>query len=257
MPWPESATGMWVRTSAWNRPGVGFSQSANWVDGLGGARFTLPLAEKAAIIIAGDAGGGGATDYQVVGLFTYKFTPKLGLGLGWRYLDVNYGGSHQFLYDVAQTGALAGIFLELGGKPPVPVSASCSISPTEIWAGTPVAATISTQNFNPKHTISYKWSTSGGKIWVPARPEMSIPQDLRREATPSRVRPLRKRKEEQCRQLQCVIYRSAATAAGGELFGQSDHSPGGHAVHRHSKRVQSGSWRNHLQLRLPDFGGHD
>ena len=145
--------------------GVGFSQSANWVDGLGGARFTLPLAEKAAIIIAGDAGGGGANlDYQVVGLFTYKFTPKLGLGLGWRYLDVNYGGSHQFLYDVAQTGAVAGMFLELGGKPPVPVSASCSISPTEIWAGTPVAATISTQNFNPKHTISYKWSTSGGKI---------------------------------------------------------------------------------------------
>ncbi len=56
--------------------GVGSSQSANWVDGLGGARFILPFSEKAAISVAGDAGGGGANlDYQVVGLFTYKFNP--------------------------------------------------------------------------------------------------------------------------------------------------------------------------------------
>ncbi len=145
--------------------GVGFSQSANWVDGLGGARFTLPLAEKAAIIIAGDAGGGGANlDYQVVGLFTYKFTPKLGLGLGWRYLDVNYGGSHQFLYDVAQTGALAGVIFEFGGKPPVPVSASCSASPDAVWSGDPVKVTATGANFNPKHTVNYAWTGNAGKL---------------------------------------------------------------------------------------------
>jgi hypothetical protein len=57
-----------------------------------------------------------------------------------------------------------GIDLTLGGKPPVPVTASCSASPTEIWSGDPVAATINAQNFNPKHVITYSWSTNGGKV---------------------------------------------------------------------------------------------
>jgi hypothetical protein len=57
-----------------------------------------------------------------------------------------------------------GIDLTLGGKPPIPPTASCSGSPAEIWSGAPVTATVSTQNFNPKHTITYSWSSSGGRI---------------------------------------------------------------------------------------------
>ncbi len=145
--------------------GVSRSRSANWVDGLGGARFTVPLSEKAAIIVSGDAGGGGANlDYQVLGLFTYKFTPKFGLGLGYRYLDVNYQGNHQFLYDTATDGALAGFFYEFGGKPPVAPTSSCSASPSQVMAGDPVTAKVTTQNFNPKHTVSYKWSATGAKV---------------------------------------------------------------------------------------------
>ena len=76
-------------------------------------------------MVGGDAGGGGANlDYQVVGLFAYNFTPKLGLGLGWRYLDVDYRGNHQFIYDVAESGALAGLYFNFGGRPPVPPSAA-------------------------------------------------------------------------------------------------------------------------------------
>ncbi len=146
--------------------GIGGTQSKNWVDGLGGARFILPLSPKAAITIAGDAGGGGANlDYQVVGLFTYNFTPKIGLGLGWRYLDVDYRpGTHLFVYDVAQTGALAGLYFNFGGKPPVPVSASCSASPTEVWSGDPVKVTATGANFNPKHTVTYGWTGNGGRL---------------------------------------------------------------------------------------------
>src|SRR5271157_544369 len=147
--------------------GIGTSRSQSWVDGLGGARFILPLGEKAAVTIAGDAGGGGANvDYQVVGLFTYNFTPHIGLGLGWRYLDVDYEGNsaNQYIYDVAQTGALAGLYFNWGGKPPVPPTASCSTSPVEVFPGDPVNATISTQNFNPKHTVTYKWGSTGGKV---------------------------------------------------------------------------------------------
>jgi len=80
-------------------------------------------------------------------------------------LDVDYRpGNHQFVYDVAQSGALAGMYFNFGGKPPVPPSASCSASPTEVYPGGPVSATISTQNFNPKHTLTYKWNTTGGKV---------------------------------------------------------------------------------------------
>jgi hypothetical protein len=57
-----------------------------------------------------------------------------------------------------------GIVLTFGGKPPIPVTASCSASPTEIWSGDPVTANISAQNFNPKHTVTYSWSASGGKV---------------------------------------------------------------------------------------------
>jgi hypothetical protein len=148
--------------------GLNNSRSANWVDGLGGMRFVVPLSEKAAVTVAGDAGGGGANlDYQVVGLFTYNFTPKLGLGLGWRYLDVDYRQGHQFLYDVAQSGALAGLYFDLGGKPAPAPTASCMISPAQVMAGEPVKATISTQNFNPKHTVGYKWEAAGAKVSGP------------------------------------------------------------------------------------------
>jgi hypothetical protein len=145
--------------------GIGNSRSANWVDGLGGARIQLVLSPKASIMVSGDAGGGGANlDYQVIGLLNYKFTEHLGLGLGWRYLDVDYRGNHQFIYDTVTSGALAGFYYTLGGKPPVPVTANCSASPAAAWSGDPVSVTVTGSNFNPKHTLTYAWTASGGKL---------------------------------------------------------------------------------------------
>jgi hypothetical protein len=146
--------------------GLGNSRSTNWVDGLGGARFIFPLGDKAALTVAGDAGAGGANlDYQVLGLLNYQFTQKWGLAVGWRYLDVDYRPTNkQFVFDMVTNGPIAGINYTFGGKPPVPPSASCSASPTEVFPGDPVTATISTQYFNPKHTITYKWSSTGAKV---------------------------------------------------------------------------------------------
>ena len=143
-----------------------FVRSQSWVDGLGGARFIVPIADKAAITVSGNAGAGGANlDYQVIGLFSYNFTPKIGMGLGWRYLYVDYRPSNnQFVFNTTMSGALAGVYFNFGGKPPVPPTASCSASPTEVFPGDPVNANISTQNFNPKHTLTYKWGSTGGKI---------------------------------------------------------------------------------------------
>jgi outer membrane protein OmpA-like peptidoglycan-associated protein len=58
-----------------------------------------------------------------------------------------------------------GLVLGLGSiKPPVAPTATCSLQPTEVMAGEPVTATMSTQNFNPKHTIEYTWESTGGKV---------------------------------------------------------------------------------------------
>jgi hypothetical protein len=143
------------------------SRSANWVDGLGGARFIVPLSEKASVTVSGDAGAGGANlDYQVLGTFNYNFTPKIGLAVGWRYLDVDYrpGNTNQFVFDTITSGALAGVYFNWGGKPPVPVTASCSASPTEVFPGDPISARITAQNFNPKHTLTYGWTSTGAKV---------------------------------------------------------------------------------------------
>jgi outer membrane protein OmpA-like peptidoglycan-associated protein len=146
--------------------GPSVSKSVNWVDGLGGARFILPLNERAAVTISGDAGAGGANlDYQLLGLFNFDLTRRIGLGLGWRYLDVHYRpGNHQAVYDSITSGALGGLYFNLGGNPPVPPAASCAVQPSEIMVGEPVTATASASNFNPKHTLSYAWSSTSGKV---------------------------------------------------------------------------------------------
>jgi hypothetical protein len=57
-----------------------------------------------------------------------------------------------------------GLVWNFGGAPPVPPAASCSIQPSEVMVGEPVTATVNTSNFNPKHTLTYTWSSTGGKI---------------------------------------------------------------------------------------------
>ena len=145
--------------------GIEFSKSGNWVDGVGGADFHIFFTPRVWIYASGDAGAGGSSlDYQGVGTLNFQPKPLLGFFVGWRYTDVNYVGSSGFVYDLAQTGPLIGLNMQFGGKPPVPPAASCSIAPAEVWAGEPVTATMSTQNFNPKHTISYTWASSGAKV---------------------------------------------------------------------------------------------
>jgi hypothetical protein len=89
----------------------GFSQSANWVDGLGGARIELGLTPKLSANILGDAGGGSARlDYQVAGLLGYRLSRKVVLLAGYRYLNVDYRptGKPGFIYDVAMPGLVLG-----------------------------------------------------------------------------------------------------------------------------------------------------
>jgi outer membrane receptor protein involved in Fe transport len=94
----------------------GFSQSANWVDGLGGGKIELGLTPKLSATILGDAGRGSArSDYQVAGLLGYKLNPKFVLLAGYRYLDVDYRptGKPLFIYDVAMPGLVLGLTINV------------------------------------------------------------------------------------------------------------------------------------------------
>jgi len=145
---------------------VTYSDTANWVDGVGGAEITIPMGSRASFRILGDAGAGGANlDYQVAGWLGIKATRMLGIMAGWRYMDVNYRPtSKQFVDDTISNGPLVGLTFTFGGKPPVPPAASCSVAPSQVLPGEAVNGHISTQNFDPKHSVSYRWSSSGPKI---------------------------------------------------------------------------------------------
>jgi hypothetical protein len=82
------------------------------------------------------------------------------------YLLTRFQANHDLSYTANQNNFryVGGVDFTFGGKPPIPPTASCSASPTEIWAGDPVTATIATQYFNPKHTITYAWSSTGAKV---------------------------------------------------------------------------------------------
>jgi len=50
------------------------------------------------------------------------------------------------------------------GPPPAPPSASCSAQPTDVMAGEPVQITVQPSNFNPKRTLTYTYTATGGKV---------------------------------------------------------------------------------------------
>lgn len=57
-----------------------------------------------------------------------------------------------------------GLVFNFGGGPTTPPSASCSVQPQEVMVGEPVTVSATGSNFNPKHTLTYNWSSTGGKV---------------------------------------------------------------------------------------------
>jgi len=59
----------------------------------------------------------------------------------------------------------AGLVFNIGNyTPPIPPAAACSAQPTEVTEGEPVTVTATGSHFNPKHTVTYAWTTNGGKL---------------------------------------------------------------------------------------------
>ena len=57
-----------------------------------------------------------------------------------------------------------GLVFNFGGAPELPVAAACSVQNAQVMVGEPVHVTVAGSNFNPKHTLTYTWASSGGKI---------------------------------------------------------------------------------------------
>jgi outer membrane protein OmpA-like peptidoglycan-associated protein len=57
-----------------------------------------------------------------------------------------------------------GLVFSWGGAPAVAPAASCSVQPGEVLMGEPITATVTASNFNPKHTVTYAWSGTGGQV---------------------------------------------------------------------------------------------
>jgi len=82
------------------------------------------------------------------------------------YSDHQYGPSSVVpATDVRGVRLQSGlVFMFGGGQPGPPVSANCTINPSEMMVGEPATATAAVNNFNPKHTLNYTWTSTGGQI---------------------------------------------------------------------------------------------
>jgi outer membrane protein OmpA-like peptidoglycan-associated protein len=98
-------------------------------------------------------------------------------GFAWRLFEADYVFARHNYSDFAAAqfpdlrrpsfgGARlrTGVVFSWGGAPAVAPAASCSVQPSEVMVGEPVTATVSASNFNPKHTVTYSWSATGGQV---------------------------------------------------------------------------------------------
>ena len=59
---------------------------------------------------------------------------------------------------------VGGAVFTFGGKPPVMPTATCSATPASVMVGEPVTVTATGNSYNPKHTLSYAWTSAGAKL---------------------------------------------------------------------------------------------
>ena len=92
-----------------SRLGKNFWGTADWVDGVAGARIVAPVSRKVIAAVGGDAGGGAArSDYQVYGLLGFRVSERWILHSGYRYMSINYRPQDAFLYDMIMSGLVFG-----------------------------------------------------------------------------------------------------------------------------------------------------
>jgi hypothetical protein len=131
---------------------------------VGAARISPPTYITASVQSGRDewqaaAGFGGGFDLNI----NHRFALRLAQV---DYIYSNYKPSVSF-FGSPQWNSIrlgTGLVVNLGTYYSPALAATCSAQPNEVTEGEPVTVTATGANFNPKHTITYAWTTDGGKI---------------------------------------------------------------------------------------------
>jgi len=145
--------------------------SGNWqpfAEGLFGAAHSNTFASIASTIrgAASTSSNNNAFAMAFGGGLDYK----VGRNVQIRFAEVDYLYTRFGVNGTKYTGSqnnfryVGGLNVTFGGAPPVPPTASCSATPASVMVGAPVTVTANGSNFNPKHTVTYGWTTTGGKL---------------------------------------------------------------------------------------------
>src|SRR5215510_3902502 len=103
--------------------------------------------------------------FAVGGGIDLKVARHMSLRLGqaeYLWSSHDFGPRNPDVYDGVRLSAEMVFLAGIGEE--APVSASCSVDKSEVWAGEPVKVTVAPHNFNPKHTLNVDWATNGGKV---------------------------------------------------------------------------------------------
>lgn len=90
-------------------------QEYDWIDPVVGLQWHRPISDQWSVLLHGDAGGfsvGSQFAWQAFAILRWQFSPAIGAGLAYRYLDIDYEhgrGANRFKYDVATSGPALGI----------------------------------------------------------------------------------------------------------------------------------------------------
>jgi hypothetical protein len=107
-------------------------------------------------------GGGGGFDLNLTHLIALRLVQA-------DYLYTSYTPqtfiSHSSSWNMVRLSS--GVLFNLGNYYTAPLSAACTATPSSVMAGEPVTVTATGTNFSPKHTLTYGWTTSGGKLDSP------------------------------------------------------------------------------------------
>jgi outer membrane protein OmpA-like peptidoglycan-associated protein len=95
----------------------------------------------------------------------------------WRVLEADYVWARHNYADVVTdpssnvrrpelSGARlrSGIVFNFGGEPELVPAAACAAQPAQVMVGEPVTVIVTPSNFNPKHTVGYAFTSTGGKL---------------------------------------------------------------------------------------------
>jgi hypothetical protein len=115
-------------------------------------------------------GGGGGFDLTLTNLISLRIAQA-------DYLYTTYNPQaftgHSSTWNSVRLSS--GVVFNLGNYYTAPLSAACTATPTTpVFAGEPVSVTTTGTNFSPKHTLTYAWTATGGKLATPSAATSSI-----------------------------------------------------------------------------------